>query len=80
MTSCAISLHGLINICHRYSIEIDHNSNTTKSYCIVDTLNNFKLLFPDTLFTNKLFVFWKFIFIVSKQNQSTKKFKKYKQY
>ena len=33
MAPCAIALQELINVCYKYSNEIDFNFNATKSFC-----------------------------------------------
>ena len=35
MTSCVIALQQLVNVCHRYSIFVDLNVDTLKSFCTV---------------------------------------------
>ena len=39
MTPCAIALQELLNICHSYSIFVDVNFNSLKSFCIGFTPN-----------------------------------------
>ena len=39
MDPCAIALQQLLNICHRYSIIVDLNFNSLKSFCLAFTLN-----------------------------------------
>ena len=46
MAPCAIALHELINLCYEYSIGIDMNFNTLKSYCIAFTPKLYKLTLP----------------------------------
>ena len=53
MAPCAIALQELINVCYRYSNEIDLNFNATKSFCVAFTPNHYNLLLP-SLFMNSL--------------------------
>ena len=53
MAPCAIALQELINVCYRYSNEIDLNFNATKSFCVAFTPKHYNLLLP-SLFMNSL--------------------------
>ena len=46
MAPCEIALQELINICYKYSIEIDMNFNALKSFCMAFITNVFKLKLP----------------------------------
>ena len=46
MTSCAIALQELINLCYEYGFGIDMNFNTLKSYCVAFTPILYKLTLP----------------------------------
>ena len=46
MAPCEITLQELINICYKYSIEIDMNFNALKSFCMAFIANVFKLKLP----------------------------------
>ena len=46
MTSCAIALQELINLCYEYSFGIDMNFNALKSYCVAFTPILYKLTLP----------------------------------
>ena len=53
MAPCAIALQELINICYRFSNEIDLNFNATKSFCVAFTPKHYTLLLPSQ-FMNSL--------------------------
>ena len=46
MAPCAIALQELINMCFKYSIEIDLNFNALKSYCVAFLPTLYKLALP----------------------------------
>ena len=46
MAPCALALQELLNICHSYSISVDVNFNSLKSFCIGFTPKLFKLSLP----------------------------------
>ena len=46
MAPCALALQELLNICHSYSISVDVNLNSLKSFCIGFTPKLFKLSLP----------------------------------
>ena len=46
MAPCALALQELLNICHSYSISVDVNFNSLKSFCIRFTPKLFKLSLP----------------------------------
>ena len=46
MAPCAIALQELLNICHSYSISVDVNFNSLKSFCISFTPKLLKLSLP----------------------------------
>ena len=47
MAPCAIALQELINMCFKYSIEIDLNFNALKSYCVAFLPKLYKLALPE---------------------------------
>ena len=53
MAPCAIALQELLNICYRYSVEVNLNFNAKKSFCVAFTPKHYKLslspLFMNTL-------------------------------
>ena len=51
MAPCAIALQELLNICYRYSVEVNLNFNVTKSFCVDFTPKHYKLSLPP-LFMN----------------------------
>ena len=51
MAPCAIALQELLNICYRYSVEVNLNFNATKSFCVASTPKHYKLSLPP-LFMN----------------------------
>ena len=51
MAPCAIALQELLNICYRYSVEVNLNFNATKSFCVAFTPKHYKLSLPP-LFMN----------------------------
>ena len=51
MAPCAIALQELLNICYRYSVEVNLNFNATKSFWVAFTPKHYKLLLPP-LFMN----------------------------
>ena len=53
MVSCAIALQELLNIYYRYSVEVNLNFNTTKSFCVAFTPKHYKFSLPP-LFMNLL--------------------------
>ena len=53
MAPCAIALQELINMCFKYSIEIDLNFNALKSYCVVFLPQLYKLALP-VLYINSM--------------------------
>ena len=53
MAPCAIALQELLNICYRYSVEVNLNFKATKSFCFVFTPKHYKLSLPP-LFINSL--------------------------
>ena len=53
MATCAIALQELLNICYRYSVEVNLNFNSTKSFCVAFTPKHYKLSLPP-LFMNSL--------------------------
>ena len=46
MAPCAIALQELINMCFKYSIDIDLNFNALKSYCVAFLPKLYKLALP----------------------------------
>ena len=53
MDPCAIALQELLNICYRYSVEVNLNFNVKKSFCVAFTPKHYKLSLPP-LFINIL--------------------------
>ena len=53
MAPCAIARQELLNICYRYSVEVNLNFNATKSFCVAFTPKHYKLSLQP-LFMNKL--------------------------
>ena len=51
MAPCAIALQELLNICYRYSVEVNLNFNATMSFCVAFTPKHYKLSLPP-LFMN----------------------------
>ena len=51
MAPCATALQELLNICYRYSVEVNLNFNATKSFCVAFTPKHYKLSLPP-LFMN----------------------------
>ena len=43
---CAIALQDLLNICYRYSVEVNLNFNTIKSVYVAFTPRHYKLSLP----------------------------------